>query len=314
MTDLLPNEPSPPIDDEDGNYDVAGLGTILVDQQVFLDTYPALDTKTEVNSYRFQVGGPVPTALVLLSRFGKTCQFAGRWGKDTFGDLIESDLRRERVHFDAASCARADSTGFAQVWVDRATASRTIAFARARREIDEAEIDERTFSRCRLLHLDGWSSQAAINAAKCVKQNGGQVFLDAGSPKPGLSDLLPLVDIVNAPERFASLYFATDNTDEAARRMQDMGVETVIFTHGTGGAVLYNSAGRTEQPAFPITAVDTTGAGDVFCGGFLYALLEDWTPGDCLKFAAAAAALKCTQVGNRDALPTLEHAMDLMNR
>ena len=117
--DLLPNRPSPPNGDEEGNYDVAGLGTILVDQQVFLDTYPALDTKTEVTSYRFQVGGPVPTALVLLSRFGKTCQFAGRWGKDTFGELIESDLRRERVHFDDASCARADSTGFAQVWVDR---------------------------------------------------------------------------------------------------------------------------------------------------------------------------------------------------
>jgi len=316
------------------NCDVAGLGTILVDHQIFLDTYPAHDTKTEINSDRFQVGGPVPTALVVLSRFGKTCQFMGRWGKDTFGELIEADLRRERVNFDAAVCARAESSGFAHVWVDRATASRTIVFSRARAEsdtvgmntaeidtaeintaeINTAEIDEKSFSQCRLLHVDGWSSGAAIKAAECVKRNGGKVFLDAGSPKPGLRDLLPLVDVVNAPQRFAKLFFATDDTDEAAHRLRDMGCETVIFTHGADGAVLYNSDGRIEQPPFSVTAVDTTGAGDVFCGAFLYALLEEWSAADSLKFAAATAALKCTRIGNRAALPTKEDVLDLMNR
>jgi sugar/nucleoside kinase (ribokinase family) len=311
------------------NCDVAGLGTILVDHQVFLGTFPAHDTKTEVNSDRFQVGGPVPTALVVLSRFGKTCQFVGRWGKDTFGELIEADLGRERVRFDAAVCARAKSSGFAHVWVDRATASRTIVFSRARAEsdtaenktaeidtaeINTAEIDAKAFSQCRLLHLDGWSSGAAIKAAECVKRNGGKVFLDAGSPKPGLRDLLPLVDVVNAPQRFAEMFFATDDIDEAAHRLREMGCETVIFTHGADGAVLYNSDGRMEQPAFPVAAVDTTGAGDVFCGGFLYAILEDWSSAESLKFAAATAALKCTRIGNRAALPTKEDVLDLMNR
>ena len=135
-----------------------------------------------------------------------------------------------------------------------------------------------------------------------------------GSPKPGLSDLLPLVDVVNAPRRFASLYFAIDDTDEAARRLREMGAGTVIFTHGTGGAVLYNSEGRMEQPAFAVAAVDTTGAGDIFCGAFLYGLLEDWTAADCLKFATATAALKCTRIGNRDALPAMHDVLELIDR
>jgi sugar/nucleoside kinase (ribokinase family) len=292
--------------------EVAGLGTILVDQQVFLETYPERDTKTEVNGHRLQVGGPVPTALVMLARFGKSCRFVGQWGKDTFGEFIANDLRRENVQFDNEICAKADSTGFAQVWVDAETASRTIAFARGEGEVDPAEIDENTFASCRLLHLDGWSSGAAIKAAQAVKQQGGTVFLDAGSPKPGLHDLLPYVDIVNAPERFASLYFSTDDIDQAAQRLQEMGPDTVIFTRGTNGAVLHNSDGRIEQSAFPVAAVDTTGAGDVFCGAYLYGLLDQWAAGDCLRFAAATAALKCTRIGNRDALPKLDEVIELI--
>jgi len=58
--------------------------------------------------------------------------------------------------------------------------------------------------------------------------------------------------------------------------------------------------------AFKVNAVDTTGAGDVFHAGFIYGLLENWEVAEILKFANAAAALKCKELGGRKGIPTLE--------
>jgi sulfofructose kinase len=64
-----------------------------------------------------------------------------------------------------------------------------------------------------------------------------------------------------------------------------------------------------HQAAFPVPVKDTTGAGDVFHGAFLYALLQDWNLRRCVTFAAAVAALKCRALGGRAGIPTLPEAL-----
>ena len=65
-------------------------------------------------------------------------------------------------------------------------------------------------------------------------------------------------------------------------------------------------------PGFAVDAVDTTGAGDVFHAGAVYGLLQGWPVDDTLRFAAAAAALKCERIGGRPGIPTLERALRLV--
>ena len=72
---------------------IFGLGTVVVDHQVVMEELPAADTKGEVITDRYQVGGPVPTALTLLRRLGMQATFLGRWADDPFGEMIERDLR-----------------------------------------------------------------------------------------------------------------------------------------------------------------------------------------------------------------------------
>jgi len=294
--------------------DVAGIGTVVVDHQIFLEKYPEWDTKTELQKHRMQVGGPVPTALTFLARLGKKCAFVGKWGDDTFGSVMENDLQKEGIVLDHSIRVKNESSGIASVWVEAATGRRTIACSRGSfSTISSSEIDITLFAKCKALHLDGWSSQAGMNAAKEVKRHGGHVFLDAGSPKSGLKELIPLVDVMVCPQQFAGQFFGRDDNDFAAEELLRMGVGAVVFTAGENGTVLYREGYRIRQRAFNISAIDTTGAGDVFCGALIYALGEKMSYQDALAFSAAAAALKCTKVGNRSALPQIQEIESLLS-
>ncbi len=146
-----------------------------------------------------------------------------------------------------------------------------------------------------------------------MRQSGGQVFLDLGSPKLHLEQLLQHVDGLNCPERLIQRLFATDDLEEGGQRLLAMGPREVTITLGEFGAIHFTGDTVTRHTTFPVDAVDTNGAGDVFCGAILYGTVHHWETEKKLAFACAAAALKCRQLGNRAALPTLEE-IDLRTR
>jgi sugar/nucleoside kinase (ribokinase family) len=77
----------------------------------------------------------------------------------------------------------------------------------------------------------------------------------------------------------------------------------VVITDGAQGSWYWDAGQHLHQPAFGIDVVDTTGAGDVFHGAYLYAYLQGWPAQRCLAFASATAALKCRKVGGRAGIP-----------
>ncbi len=285
-----------------GPLAVHGLGMVVLDEQVFLREYPAADAKVFAEGHRLQIGGPVPTALAQLRKLGAECRFLGAWGDDPAGREIEADFDRTGIGFDRAACRVADHTGFAHVWVEPATGRRTVV------SVPPAQVPDRdgaaAFGRAAdVLHLDGWGGDAAISAAEATHASGGLVTLDAGSIKPATERLIPLARVLNAPMRFIRSYCGTDDPLAGARRLLELGPELVTVTDGERGAGVYTAQVAEWLPAFPAEAVDTCGAGDVFCGGLLFAFLNGENPASCLRFAMAAAALKVTRLGNRDALP-----------
>jgi ribokinase len=283
------------------------LGTVVVDHVSVLERFPDCDTKNEVLESHMQVGGPVPTALVLLSRFGCRTRFVGCWSDDEFGQFIEADLLREGVDVSGSLRGGDCTTGFAQVWLDQATGRRTIACTRPQ-GMDDATLDASSAD-CDVLHLDGWPAGAARRAAEAVKAAGGRVSLDTGSAKPEMARLIELVDILNCPRGFLRDFVGTDDLAEGARRLADLGPQRVSVTDGARGAVLWQAGQLYRQSAMPVRAVDTCGAGDVFCGAALYGHLSGWEPQRILQFAVRTAGLKCTGFGNRAALPLLEDVL-----
>ncbi len=287
------------------NYDVVGLGTVVVDHLVLLSHHPVQDAKTNIISDAYQIGGPVPTAQVMLSRLGKQCAFLGSWGDDQYGPLIAEELAAENLDLTGSRQLPGTRSGYAQVWIDESAGTRTIACYRPEHWLQPADLDESRLTQACAVHLDGWPQATCLHAAQIAQQAGVKVCLDAGSLKPGMEELIPYLNVMNCPRRFITEYLDTDDIQTAGAELLKQGPDLVTITDGVNGAWLFTESNRLHCEALPVLSLDTTGAGDVFSGALLYGILEDWPVERTLKFACITAALKCERLGNRAALPTL---------
>ena len=286
----------------------------MVDHQVYLNQFPAVDTKCEIIEDRFQVGGPVPTALALLSKWGHSTSFQGAWGQDVYGEMIEKDLQSSGIELVCSGSSAGMKSGFAHVWIERATGRRTIACHRGDSIIDPATLQFECIEKVHALHLDGWSGQAAIKAAQKMKSRGGKVFLDLGSPKPAWEDLVSVVDYLNVPEGLLKKLFPHDSLVICAEKLLSLGPKEITITQGAGGAWHFCGAESFHQSAFPVVAVDTNGAGDVFNAALIHGTLSGMNPKEKLRFATAVSALKCQKQGNRAALPEFKEVRAFLNQ
>jgi len=119
-----------------------------------------------------------------------------------------------------------------------------------------------------------------------------------------------LVMIVS--EICAERFGYTDNFTKAAQEMRKLGAGVVIITLGSKGCAVAEEKDSYMLPAFKVDAVDTTGAGDAFHGGFVFALSQGWNMKENACFASAVSALKCTRLGGRAGLPTLLQVQQFM--
>ncbi|MBA3315642.1 MAG: PfkB family carbohydrate kinase [Planctomycetota bacterium] len=290
---------------------VSGLGLIVIDQLVFVDAHPPIDTKVFATDHVIQIGGPVPTALAQLRRFGCSARILGSWADDIHGSAIEAHLCREGIDFDRTACRAARATGFAHVWVESKSGRRTVVSSPPAGQPSNAAAQG--FGRqASVLHLDGWGGDAAVIAAQATRATGGVVFLDAGSVKPATERLLPLVTVLNVPKRFIQAFCGNEDSEAGARQLLKLGPRIVTVTDGEHGAEIYTPELAEGVPAFPVRAVDSCGAGDAFCGGLIYAVVNGYEPVDALRFAMATAAIKVSRVGNRESLASLDEVLRLI--
>ncbi len=133
-------------------------------------------------------------------------------------------------------------------------------------------------------------------------------MLDAGRVRPGMLEIARECDYLVASERFA-LDLGWDGDAERFRgTAAGMGAGVVTVTLGAKGSVTYRGGEIIAVPAFAVEAVDTTGAGDVFHGAYVFGLLRGWALREVILFASAVAAMKCRRMGGRAGIPTLEEA------
>jgi ribokinase len=130
--------------------------------------------------------------------------------------------------------------------------------------------------------------------------------LDGGTFRSGTADLLPLIDHLVVSEKFALQAGGGNEPRRALEKLLRHGAQAVTVTVGERGSHTLSREGEEfHQQAFPMDAVDTTGCGDVFHGGYIYGLLQGWELRRTVRFAAACAALKTRALGGRTAIPTL---------
>ena len=138
-------------------------------------------------------------------------------------------------------------------------------------------------------------------------------MFDADEYAPETAESLALIDVFIASEFFYQGMFAGGGFPRACEELRKRGPGIVVITLGSRGCVGLDPRGYFREPAFTnVEVVDTTGAGDVYHGAFIYGLLRGWASRDVARFANAAAAIKCTRLGGRAALPGAATVMRFM--
>ncbi len=296
----------------DKPFDVVGFGLNSIDHLCVVARHPRLDSKQQIATYDVQPGGQVPTALVALQRWGLRTAYVGSFGDDVGGVLSRSSLAIEGIDIANTVVRPNTQQQVSVILIDEISGERAVLWQR----IDELvlrrhEVRGEAVVGGRVLLMDAVDLPAAIDAARAAKAAGVLTVLDTDVPAPGIEELLPLTDVLIVAAEFPARLTGKSDLRAALRAAAKLGPWFVGVTLGPGGALAYVDGKFHYVPAYRVPVVDSTGAGDIFHAGAIYGLLQDWPAPDTLRFAAAAAALKCERLGGRPGIPTLERACRL---
>jgi 2-dehydro-3-deoxygluconokinase len=297
-----------------GRLDVLTLGEAMVS---FRSTGP------------FALGVPLTPGLagaesnvaIGLARLGHTVSWVGRVGRDEWGRLLLRELRAEGVDTSHAVLDDVAPTGLMFLEQRTADVSR-VDYRRAGSagsRIAPADVQAALDMSPRLLHLTGITpalSDAALDAVTLAAERasaaGALVSLDVNfrsrlwtreQARAALGPLVRHTDLVIASDDELDVLAGGDEAAAVARLFQ-AGVGRVAIKRGAAGASLWTAAGRVDQQAFAVTAVDTVGAGDAFCAGLLSGLLDGLDAAGSLQRAATLGAFAVGTHGDWEGLPT----------
>jgi sulfofructose kinase len=291
------------------NLDVVGLGYCAHDILALVPGVPNFDDvqMTHVAELTYDGGGQVGTALTALARLGARVGYVGLLGEDHEGRWLRDRFVGDGVDVSRLRMSAHAGTNICLLLVEQATARRTILCHRrvGTGDLILDESDRAYVQGARVLHLDGQFMPAAIQAARWAREAGHHVCFDGNHPRPGLEELLPLVDWLVVAEPFPLACTGLPDPEEAAQALLRWGAEILVVTQGERGCQIWTANTGVHIPGFSVRAIDTTGAGDAFHGAFIYAMLQGWDLERAAIFANAVAAMNCQTLGGRRGLPTL---------
>ncbi len=299
------------------SFDAVGFGLNAVDHLIVVPEYPAFDTKMRLLAHKQSAGGQTASAMVALQRLGLKTAYAGRFGSDAEGHFGLATLRDDGVNVDFAEVVEGATNQIAFITIDARNGERTIVWDRDDRlayQPEEAPVDFGPMGR--VLHIDAHDPPACLRLAQAAREAGTIVSADIDNVYEGLPDLLPFIDIMIGSKEFPRRVTGIDDRRSALIELKTRyGCAITGMTIGTAGAIVYCEGQFIESPGFeaPGGCKDTTGAGDAFHGGFLYGMLCGDDLETSLRFGNAVAAIKCSALGARTALPTQAQLQKFLN-
>jgi sulfofructose kinase len=301
--------PGPP------RWDVLGVGCNSVDYVYRLPAAPKADSPTaklRISSHHTMCGGQMATAMAACAGFGLRAAYLGSAGNDHNGRLIVSELASRGVdvsHVLTRDCANR----FAVITVDETTGERIVLWDRDDRlDLTAADLDPMLIGSARLVHVDDEDQEAAIAAALIARSAGVAVTSDIDRITDRTADLVSAVSIPIFANHVLPAITGESDVSRALLALRQSHDGMLCVTLGAEGAMLLVGDELIIEKGFPITAVDTTGAGDVFRAAFIYGVLNGFAPQRMLRFANAAAAISCTRAGAMASVPALDEIERLL--
>ena len=315
-------------------YDVIALGELLIDF--------TMNGQSEQGNNMFEAcpGGAPCNVLALLNKMGKKTAFIGKVGKDQFGALLRDTITEAGI--DASNLMVDENVNTTLAFVHTfPDGDREFSFYRnpgADMMLTADEVNPEVVKDTKVFHFGTLSMthegvrEATKKAVETAKANGCLVSFDPNLRPPLWSSLdlakeqmeygFGKCDILKISDNEIQFVSGTEDYDEGIAYLQETyNIPLILLTMGKDGSRAYYKGMRVERPGFSVKAIETTGAGDTFCGSSLNYLVdhdfENLTEeqlGEMLTFANAAAALVTTKKGAIKAMPVKEEVLELIQK
>lgn len=315
-------------------YDVIALGELLIDF--------TMNGQSEQGNNMFEAcpGGAPCNVLALLNKMGKKTAFIGKVGKDQFGALLRDTITEAGI--DASNLMVDENVNTTLAFVHTfPDGDREFSFYRnpgADMMLTADEVNPEVVKDTKVFHFGTLSMthegvrEATKKAVETAKANGCLVSFDPNLRPPLWSSLdlakeqmeygFGKCDILKISDNEIQFVSGKEDYDEGIAYLQETyNIPLILLTMGKDGSRAYYKGMRVEKPGFSVKAIETTGAGDTFCGSSLNYLVdhdfENLTEeqlGEMLTFANAAAALVTTKKGAIKAMPVKEEVLELIQK
>lgn len=284
-------------------FDVVGFGTNSVDHVCVVPEFPEPCSKSEILHYEKLAGGQVATAIVFLSRMGLRTKYVGKAGGDELGEFCLRSFESESVDTASVRVEPGASNQHAFIIIDQKTGERTVLSRRdPKLDFRPGELEKEEICAGRVLHLDGYDVEGSLTAATWAREQGVPVVIDLDKVVPRCEELIQKIDFLIVSSNFPTEFTGCADPEKAFRVLRERYSGFLAVTLGASGAAAWINGSPVRFPALAVRPVDTTGAGDIFHGAFIYGLLQNWPVGKIMKFANTAAGLSCLHLGARSLL------------
>jgi sulfofructose kinase len=286
---------------------VVCVGHAAIDRIYRIDEFPARPTKIRALEHLEAGGGMAANAAATIARLGGKVELWSRVGDDDNGVKIRRSLAAAGV-----------DTRYVQAFEDNRSSTSVILVDSRGERLIVGSRDVNMPSATHWLPLERIEGAGAVladlrwlEAARVVfeaaRKAGVPTVLDADlGGREALSELLALTDYAIFSEQALEEFAAEEAIEDRLRRVAALGPRHAGVTLGPRGYMWLDGTGVERFPAFDVEVVDTTGAGDAFHGAFTLGVADGRAIRDIVRRASAAAALKCTRLGGRAGLPTID--------
>ena len=316
--------------DKNKNIDLIGLGNAIVDiivniEDKFLERNNLKKGSMNlISSEKSQLlletckvikqvsGGSSANTVVSLAQLGNYVQFIGRVKNDQFGNFFSSDIKKSKTIFNTPPTNEGPSTAHSIILITPDAQRTMCTYLGASIEFEPKDIDFNIIKHSKYLYLEGylWDSELAKNAfleaAKIAKISNTKIILslsDSFCVERHRESFLELidnyVDIVFCNESELLSLFKKDNLESCPENLSSL-CELVVVTLGSEGSlILDKSETKVIKPNLTGKIIDTTGAGDIYAGGFIHGLINNYSLKQCGQIASKCAGQIITQLGSR---------------
>ncbi len=299
---------------------IAVVGSLNMDLVVRAPHMPSPGETVIGSDFRTIPGGKGANQAVAAARLGAEVTMIGRVGDDDFGraqlrNLGELSIDTTYVIMDAEA-----ATGIALITLDTSGQNSIVLAPGANMRLTKEDINAArgaiVWSDVLVLQLEN-PLEVVVHAIDIAYAEGVKVILNPAParsiPKETLAKLDYLIPNESETALLTGIEVADlDSAKEAAERLREEGVGTVILTLGDRGAFLSSAKESVHIPGYEVEVVDTTAAGDAFVGGLAVALAQGQNLAEAVRYANAAGALAVTRLGAQPSLPTRQEVEEFM--